>query len=545
MKLALLFIAIICLGVTNQVSLSTKNLDKSKRSKLFGLNTNTLLSQAENNNQVASGVNSDSFSSLESEFENSTNKPKREAEKEAETETEKETEKEAETESVDEEANKNKSGKEKKRSDEEEVDAELEEENKTDEKKLFKLKDGKKKKLRQVMTSSSSSSSSSTSSFSSSSFTMSTGVDQVKIKQAEKWKLIFKTNDRKQTCSQSEQAKKHKKKEEKDNTMYLHNGLPFSKASWDEKHYGGDAAGYYFDYLDTCWRKKVVEKFKLIYGEAKKIPDVPLEDPYSVENQLKAYSSMGLADKIPQEIFYNKGPDTPRQMQSLLSKINPKFIIDIYNHGITYPQLRTLLKDWNWISPAMADYQDPAKHILDKYDYDGNGRLDPREFIFFSIKENIKLLGDKQARKNFYNDLIDQILEPFFVYADCDGDGVIDAENIWFTSQILSCRHPMNFDIYKCDAKSGDSESDYRTSSVNDFVLKNMKSTEAYLTKAEFFKGILKGFWDRQVTARGIIDADEINGKYIRWGGFGPNFGEIDTECQQIKRVQMGASASQ
>lgn len=541
MKLTFLFcaiISIICLGVTLQITLTGMNLDTSKRSKLFGLNENTLLTKTANKSKVQ--TNTDSLAELESELE-STNEAKPQKKREAEVESESETEKETETETEDKNTN-NKV----KRSEEDELDTELEEENKPSAKKLFKLKNRKdtdkkqtventdpKKKKRENLTVTTSASSS-----------ISFGFNEIKMKQATKWKTLFKTIDRKQTCTQSEQARKNKKVQEKDNNQYLHNGLPFAKASWDEKHFGGDAAGYYFDYLDACWRKQIVDTFKLIYGEAKKVPDTPLEDPYSVENQLKAYSSMGLESKIPQEIFFNKGSDTQRQMEGLLSKINPKFNVDIYAHGITYPQLRKILKDWNWITPAMADYSDPAKHILDKFDYDGNGRLDPREFLFFSIKENLKMLGDKQQRKNFYDKIIDAVLEPFFVYADCDGDGIIDAENIWFTSQILSCRHPVNFDIYKCDAKSGDADSDYRTSSVNDLVLKNMKQSEAFLSKQEFYKGILLGFWDRQVSPRGVMDADELNGKYLRWGGVGPNFGELDTECQQIKRVQMGAAAS-
>ena len=538
MKLKILFSAvnlIICLGVTLQLSLTGMNLDTSKRSKLFGLNENTLYKKALNQN--TNSANTNTLSSLESEFESlNVSKPKKKSSNKVKA-------REDEEEFNDIETSNKIVGKSR---EDEELDSlnQENEEKKPSGNRLFKMKNyrqvpngapnpvqlGAPNPVQTGMVQNTN--------------PVSADSNEIRRIQAAKWQNLFKTIDRKQTCSKSEEAKKHKKAEKKDINQYLHNGLPFAKASWDEKHFGGDAAGYYFDYLDSCWRKLIVDSFKLTYLEAKKVQDNGLEDPYSVENQLKAYSSMGLESKIPQEIFFNKGPNTQRQMEEILAKINPKFNADIFSYGITYSQLRTILKDWNWISPAMVDYADPAKNVLDKYDYDGNGRLDPREFLFFSIKENLKLLGDKQVRKNFYDKIIDNILEPFFVFADCDGDGIIDAENIWFSSQILSCRHPVNFDIYKCDAKSGDADSDYRTSSVNDLVLKNMKQSEAFLNKQEFYKGILLGFWDRQVSPRGVMEGDEINGKYLRWGGIGANFGEIDTECQQIKRVQMGASAN-
>lgn len=395
-------------------------------------------------------------------------------------------------------------------------------------KKLFKLKKKRQDQMQMEMqsqsssqsfssssTSSQSSSSSSSQSYSSNS-SLSFSMNAIKLQQATKWKTLFKTMDRSQSCSKSEKSKITRKKSEKDRNMFLHNGLPFSKPSWNEKHFGGNEVGYYFDYLDPCWQKPISQIFKNLYEEAKKMPDDPVADPYSLENQLKALASSGLGDKISHELFYHTGSEVVKFQEDAMVSVNPKFNPGIFAIGITYVQLSHLLKEWNWVPAKMADYSDPAKHVLDKYDWDGNGRLDPREFIFYSIKENKQMLTDKIIRKFFYTDFVENILDPFFAYADCDGDGVIDAENIWFASELLTCRNPVKWDIYKCDAKAGDSNSDYRTSAVNDLVLKNERTVDGFLNREEFYSGILLGFWDRQVSPRGVLEGDEFNGKLGR-----------------------------
>ena len=404
--------------------------------------------------------------------------------------------------------------------------------------------------------SSSSSSSSSESSESSSSSstkmtqTSSYSMNSVKLEQQDKWKAIFKTLERRQICSSTEKARIDKKKSDngedsfvnigyhensnggdKKSAIYL--GLPFPKPTWNDKKFGFGEAGYYFDYLDSCFQAAVTKIFNEIYNSAKKIKDDPEKDPYSLMNQLKIHNNLGKSDKIDQSIFIQK--TDPKIQLFSLSAAEPSFNPHIFNLGVNYVQLQVILNEWGWLNAQLADYADPAKHILDKFDWDGNGRLDPREFIFFSIRQNIDILGVPNPKiQHFYNQFISSFLEPIFQYADCDGDGLLNSENLWLASENLVCRHPLKYNIYKCDAKSSDGNSDYRTASTNDFILKNKRSVDAYLTKQEFYRGILLGYWDRQTTNTGILNKDQINMKNERWH----NDGILDIECQDIKDTQ-------
>lgn len=535
MKLIVILCIIICLGITYQITNNNNNTGKTSRSKLIS-NTESLLQKAFNSGKSENTLSTtDDTDSLEGK--------QREEEVEHEEKDHKPRKK-----------TKSKAGKsresEKENSLDDDLDSELEteksNEGKDNKKRLIRLKDSdsdSKKREKDVTMQQSSSFTSSSSS--STSFTSSTVImSSIKMQQTQKWKVLFKTIDRSYSCSAAEKAKVAKKKKEKEENQYLHTGLPWAKAGWNERRYGRGEVGYYFDYIDNAWQKRVAGMFKKTYAAAKTIPDDPAVDPYSIENQLKVYSSQGLAYKIPQEIFYEKTPDTARKMTEVLASINPKFNIGVFNQGITYAQLAKLMKEWKWVTAKMAGYADPARHILDKYDWDGNGRLDPREFIFYSIHENRSLLGDRQQHMNFYNEFVESVLEPFFAYADCNGDGFIQSEEIWFASQLLKGRHPVKYDIYKCDAKVTDSDSDYRTAATNDLVLKNMKAADGYLNKEEFYHGMLLGFWDRQTSPRGVGEGNEYNEKAYRWAGVPPNEGEIDIECEQIKMASNSIHSS-
>ena len=362
------------------------------------------------------------------------------------------------------------------------------------------------------------------------------------------WKNLFNSINRREICSRTKATYSSSEATSYTNIGYTGikkpgNGggigyiaLPFPKPGYDERKYGKGEAAYYFDYLDHCFQKPISNIFSKIYMEAKKIRDDPEKDPYSLINQLKNYRNQGIANNIDPMIFMQKTQD--RLLERELTSANSNFNPIIFNLGISYWQLNVILKEWNWINNNLIHYPDPAKHLLDKYDWDGNGRLDPREFIFLSIKENFDNLGTKNPLKNFYNQFIFAFLDPIFSYADCDGDGLINSENLWFTSENLICRDSIRYDIYKCDAKNSDSNSDYRTASINDFILKNKGASDAYLSRNEFYKGILLGFWDRQVTNTGIFDSNEINEKDMRWGGANFLNGTVDLECESIKDLQ-------
>lgn len=358
---------------------------------------------------------------------------------------------------------------------------------------------------------------------------------------AKKYAGLFQSPNRGPACNKLAKKKrdsKNKKGDEGD--KFLHAPLPIVKPSPDDAGYGlkGDVA-YWFDYIDACWRDEITGIMTKIFDEAKaiKVDDNDTNDIYSVTNQLKNYASSGMESQIPMEILSENTPSAIKQQTKVLQKINPKFNPQIFENSISLPQIRKLVVEWNWLNDKMMDWADPGKHIVDKYDWDGDGRLNAREFIYWTISDNItELIKDKSKdRTPTYESFIDNQLDPFFVYADCDGDGYLKSENLWFTGELLKCKDPSKFQIYKCDAKLDDSESDYRTASTNDFILKNQEKADGFINKEEFYQGILLGFWDRQCSpGQGVVTGIEHSNIPARWGGGGT----VDIECGIIKRIR-------
>jgi len=163
---------------------------------------------------------------------------------------------------------------------------------------------------------------------------------------------------------------------------------------------------------------------------------------------------------------------------------------------------------------------------VDRYDFDGDGRLNPREFIIMSIIHNKNVLGT--TCKHCYNDIITKKIDPIFRFLDCNNDGKINSEDMWANFEGLK-RAPANsgkYNIYGCTIKG----KKYRTGSMNDFIIKNMKSFDGYLTKEEFRAAVLLGYWDRQTDIEKIYPDDTRTFKQLRWG----TDGGTDVVCQRI-----------
>jgi len=140
-----------------------------------------------------------------------------------------------------------------------------------------------------------------------------------------------------------------------------------------------------------------------------------------------------------------------------------------------------------------------------------------------TIINNKNLLGT--TCKNCYSDIISKKIDPMFRFLDCNNDGKVSAEDLWKNFKHLK-KPNTKYDIYGCKIK----EKRYRTNSINDFFIKNMKAFDGFLTKEEFRVAILLGYWDRQTDVDKIYKDDTRLFKQLRWG---PN-GDNDIVCQRI-----------
>jgi hypothetical protein len=290
-----------------------------------------------------------------------------------------------------------------------------------------------------------------------------------------------------------------------------------------ELRMGEDASAYFFDFLDGLLRKKLVDEFKRVYEEAKKIDrkDPNYQDPYPLAKITKTES----VDPKPDEATQKK------VLKSIMEKEKIQYDENNYDSYITAVQVNTLLTKWNW--DPIPGSKDPAKQFIDTYDYNGDGRLDPSEFTMAMILHNKRsTLYEKNCEFCLRKEVIDEFLDPIFTYADCQKDGFITAEYIWKALKHLK-REENNdkWDMYKCLING----QPLRTNSVNEFVLKSKLIKSGRMTKEEFITAVLLGYWNRQTGTKGeeIYTDAQKSLSSLRWKN-----DVVDDACEDIKKTQ-------
>ena len=288
------------------------------------------------------------------------------------------------------------------------------------------------------------------------------------------------------------------------------------KNNYELKRQGLDLSAYFFDYIDAVLQKPIVDEFIKIWSEATKIaPDDKYKDPYTMENLVN--SSGSVVKAVTKEELVRK-----------LAKIIPGINTALWDTYISPAKISNIVKQWNWdYDNTKADW---AKHLVDKYDFDGDGRLNPNEFILAMILNNKKSRNSMKKCTNCMMNVFENYLDPMFAFIDCDNDGTIVAENIWNSLRVLK-RTKVNansYNMYNCDVEG----SKIRTTAINDFVLKAEASMPGKLNRTEWRYGILLGYWTRQTDRNAVIPDDANNMKNFRWR----DNGNYDVNCQDIKK---------
>ena len=299
---------------------------------------------------------------------------------------------------------------------------------------------------------------------------------------------------------------------------------PRKKVNLLDKQQGYGPSAYFFDFIDEIFQSDITKEFQRIYEEVQKLaPDAKdYTDPYPLS--LLVSSLTNVATAVP--------GDTPPDEATQLAKLKSitKGNTQIFNEkawkaGITAANIFKACKDFQWnFNPLEVNW---AKKIVDRYDFDGDGRLNPREFIIMTILHNKNILGT--TCKNCYNDIINKKIDPMFQYLDCNKDSKISAEDIWENFQNLSRKTPGKSNIYSCFIKG----KQYRTNAINDLFIKNMKSFDGFLNKDEWRAAILLGYWDRHTDLEKIYTDETKTFKQLRWG---PS-GDTDLVCDRINNA--------
>jgi hypothetical protein len=280
---------------------------------------------------------------------------------------------------------------------------------------------------------------------------------------------------------------------------------------YEKKRIGWDASSYFFDYIDPVLQKSIVTEFDRIFKEAQRMAaPANFKDPYTLERLL----GINAAGQIPSK----------DELVKRITSLNPKFNAAQWETSISVAQMEAILKQWSWYYDASRQF--PGKYIVDKFDFDGDGRLNAREFIIAVIMNNKNVVTGPQKCKNCLESVIESLITPIYMYLDCGNTNTVSAEQLWIGLQKLK-KDVKGYDVFKCALENGK----YRTSAMNDFILKSHKEIEGKLTLQEFRLGILTGYWDRHIEGNKIFLDDTKNMKKLRWA----NNGEIDIVCERIK----------
>ena len=275
------------------------------------------------------------------------------------------------------------------------------------------------------------------------------------------------------------------------------------------KKFGMGEAAFFYDHLDFLLQKKMVAKFKAIYKAAKEVP---------IENVPDIYSEEVLKLTVVQ------GRDFSQGFKPYLRDFDQK----AYEMGVRYPQVVQFIAKARWHREHVLNFE---KISFDKFDFNGDGRLDISEFILFSIVHNIPSYAKAECVEEFcFDDFFKNYIDPMFNFADCQKNGYVTAEDIWNSVKKLKRPTTEKYSMYTCSIKL-DYTKDYRTISVSDFVLISDWDHNGYLTDNEFRAGILMGYWKRQTTQTAVMEGDELNYKKERWNADGT----MDLMCGQIK----------
>lgn len=270
-----------------------------------------------------------------------------------------------------------------------------------------------------------------------------------------------------------------------------------TKDKWTPRSYGQGASGYLFDFLDILLGNPIVLNFKTIYSNA-----------------------MNLAEKPG--VYYNQSPEEYKQHFG-----NDPEKIKIFEQSISEGKIANILTEWKWNSRDMT-----SKDIIENYDFDGDGRLNKREFLLAMIdlnyrKNNMNGGDCINCAKEIVTDYLDKIFDQF----DPCKEGFTSAEVMWENLRYLNRYETetdkSHYNIYNCSIRN------LRTSSVNDLVLKSGKNGK--ITRSQFVKGILLAYWNRNVIPEEIIESNQLNEKLTRWGADGL----VDLGCEALKKSRI------
>jgi len=264
--------------------------------------------------------------------------------------------------------------------------------------------------------------------------------------------------------------------------------------------WGYENSAYFFDYLDPVLRDDVITSFKIMYDGIVKGPR-----ELKPKNSTKTIRDHLGKEKIVNTTYVEY--DDPFEWKIMDAKQKADINMDVYNVSISAVQIYWAIEQWHW--NFNTDSGDPVKRLIQLHDFNGDGRLSPREFLIMVLR-NFKKIYTHDECLQCFRDVVPKI-DAIFKFMDCDNNGLVSSEDLYEHLPTL-IRKTDKWNYFKLANRAK-----IRSHVTNDFVLKNNLALSGMLTKKEFRVGIFLGFWDRQTTDLSIMSGDERTMKNLRW----------------------------
>jgi hypothetical protein len=300
-----------------------------------------------------------------------------------------------------------------------------------------------------------------------------------------------------------------------------------------EKGYGTGPVAYLFDYLDKVISDQMAKEFQKVWDSATKLKNdivfianntsIKLTDPYDLTKVMSLHNYILTGSNITLNASLMTGSEITERMR----RLSDEFDLDTFQNSINVPTLRLILMRWGWYKKY--DKPDVSKYLIDNYDMDGDGRLNLREFILLSIHNNEFILGSHECH-HCYRGIIETRIDPFYDFMDCQGKDLISTIEICNGLKNMKRNSDKTYNMFTCTFDN----LLYHSASCNDLILKNHKTKNGVLTKTEFRKGILLGYWDRMTNKTQVLSKDEITQKETRWS----DSGNSDISCNKLNQFK-------
>jgi hypothetical protein len=310
--------------------------------------------------------------------------------------------------------------------------------------------------------------------------------------QADQWATMFRI-PRTTACSKEALLRQIRAEVLEEREARLgRNGRKGAKKFFWVKQWGYGPSAYLFDFLDPVIRGLVTREMSEMITALKNFSqtDPTYADPLDFKKMISK-DSTSLSKRLL------------KKMKLFTKNYDPK----VYDRSVNAVQIKKALPEWKWnVDTSNSNF--PVK-FLDRFDLNFDGRLNPREIVLGAIMNNRGVMGTQLCKYCFNNST--KVMDSVFLYLDCNDDGWLSAEEFWHNLRNLE-RNTQKYNLFSFGV-----EESIRTAAVNDFIIKNGKTKEGYVTKEEFRQGLLLGLWDRQTEKTQVLFDDSRTMKTLRW----------------------------